>query len=145
MVQSPTSENVDEVIPTPPLVPEANLRFIQRNLGLAQEMMEVRAGNLARKRNLEGMTSSHSKNTFDALSDKDIIARASKLGVNIPDDDFDSVDILRELEVVRANLANKSKNMNDVVSVKPLLITNELGTKTGLDMQWLDHDETINE
>lgn len=56
------------------------------------------AANRMRKRNLEGMNMPNSKNQFSALSDSAIILRASLMGVQIPDDDFATVDILRELD-----------------------------------------------
>ena len=67
------------------------------------EKIEDKALAAAKKRDLEGTP--HNPNSFDALSDPELIIRAVKMGVNIPDADFTCVDILRELEKCR-NMEN---------------------------------------
>ncbi|KAE8805862.1 hypothetical protein D1007_18011 [Hordeum vulgare] len=111
LVQSPdnSSEQV-EVIATPPVREEMQTRYSKRNVGGNMEHMGLRAERLAQKRDLQGNSISH-VNSFEVLSNLEIMSAAVKMGVNIPDDDFDSIDIIRELEISRANIAKKKPEM----------------------------------
>uniref|UniRef100_A0A8I6WXM9 Uncharacterized protein n=1 Tax=Hordeum vulgare subsp. vulgare TaxID=112509 RepID=A0A8I6WXM9_HORVV len=142
LVQSPdnSSEQV-EVIPTPPVREEIQTRYSKRNVGGNMEHMGLRAERLAQKRDLQGNSISH-VNSFEVLSNLEIISAAVKMGVNIPDDDFDSIDIIRELEISRANIAKKVDENNiqqDVV----LLLTNAAGGTSLVDTEW-GGDEDLN-
>ena len=53
----------------------------------------------------------HSSNQFSVLSDSAIVAWASMMGVQIPDDNFDYIDVLRELEISRNLLRYKRLNL----------------------------------
>ena len=64
--------------------------------------IDEKAAEVAKKRNLEG--NNNTSNTFDVLSDPELILHAVKMGVDIPDTDFASIDILRELEKSRSQL-----------------------------------------
>jgi hypothetical protein len=75
--------------------------------------MEARATHLANVKNMKGNTNPINHNAFAALADSEIISRATKMGVLIPDNDFSCVDILRELESVRVNLVDKNTNPHD--------------------------------
>nr|XP_045089607.1 uncharacterized protein LOC123497273 [Aegilops tauschii subsp. strangulata] len=55
MVQLPSSENMEEIILTPPLATEAPLRFSKRNASGMQDKIEDKAKKLASKKNLEGL------------------------------------------------------------------------------------------
>ena len=101
----------NEVLADPPLVTEENLRFSLHNAQNKMERVNERAIEVAKKRDLEGI--SHNLNSFDALSDPELILRAVKMGINIPDTDFANVDILRELE----NCRNMGKNVDNVEKV----------------------------
>lgn len=70
MLQSPSnsSEQMEEVIPAPPLRPEATLRFSQRCVQNNMENVGTRATALKRKRNLEGTPINPKSNSFDDLS-----------------------------------------------------------------------------
>ncbi|KAE8799660.1 hypothetical protein D1007_24906 [Hordeum vulgare] len=145
LVQSPenSGEKV-EVIPTPPVREEMQTRCSKRNMGGNVEHMGLRAERLAQKRDLQGNSISHG-NSFEVLSNLEIISAAAKMGVNIPDDDFDSIDIIRELEISRANIAKKV-DKNDVQHDTVLLITNVAGEASLLDTEWggdedLDNDD----
>ena len=61
--------------------------------------MQEKAIVISRKRNLEGNSANH--NSFDALSNPELMIRALKMGVAFPDNNFSNVDINRELEIVR--------------------------------------------
>ncbi|KAE8818921.1 hypothetical protein D1007_03314 [Hordeum vulgare] len=115
LVQSPdnSGEKV-EVIPTPPVREEMQVRCSKRNMGGNVEHMGVRAERLAQKRDLQGNSISP-RNSFEVLSNLEIIFAAVKMGVNIPDDDFESIDIIRELEISRANIAKKKPAMAENV------------------------------
>ena len=94
-----------EVIPTPPLVTEENLRFSLRNVQSKLERVEDKAAAAAKKRNMEGNTMK--PNSFDALSDPVLILRAIKMGVLIPDDHFTCIIIRHEIDDGRENMLNK--------------------------------------
>ena len=101
LVQFPASpsEDVGEVILTPPLLSEEVQRFILRNLQNMEGRMQEKAIAISKKRNLEGNSANH--NSFDALSNPELMIRAVKMGVAFPDNNFSNVDITRELEIVR--------------------------------------------
>jgi hypothetical protein len=60
------------------------------------------------------------------------------MGVKIPDNNFSSIDLLRELECARENLDNK--HMHNVTDA-PLFIENNMGETTPLCMSWSDENE----
>lgn len=99
LVYLPSPDCDDEIIPTPPLVPEVNLRFSQRNAQGNWEDMVVKAANVAKKKNLEGITPNPRTNSFAVLGDAELICRANKMGVLIPNDDFACINILHEMEM----------------------------------------------
>ena len=105
-----------------------------------QKMKKVleQAASVSRKRNLEGTTSS--KNAFDVLSDKEIMLRASFMGVEIPDDNFEAVDAIRNLEVARNNLASKINETS--VSNSSFVVDHDLGTKTPLQIDWHKNNDS---
>ena len=95
---------------------------------------------LSKKRNLEG-TSSY-RNSFDVLTNNDLMLRESNMGVIIPDSNFSSVDILRELEKVRENnndVHNPSSDNQDGGCV--MYITNGKGDQTPISTEWGDEGD----
>jgi hypothetical protein len=58
--------------------------------------------------------------------------------VIIPDDDFASVNLIRQLEITRNSLMEKHSN-------KPLMIENVDGSKTPLSMEWVPEDVEEND
>uniref|UniRef100_A0A8I6WF44 Uncharacterized protein n=1 Tax=Hordeum vulgare subsp. vulgare TaxID=112509 RepID=A0A8I6WF44_HORVV len=129
-----SGENV-EVIPTPPAREEMEVRCSKRNVGGNVEHGGVRAERLAQKRDLQGNNISPG-NSFEVLSNLEIISAAVKMSVNISDDNFETIDIIRELEISRANIAkkvDKSDNQHD----KVLFITNATGEASPLDTEWV--------
>ena len=99
------------------------------------------ATNRMRKRNLEGTNMPNSKNQLTALSDAAIIFRASLMGVQIPDDDFDTVDILRELELSRNMLQEKNLNSNP----QNITINYGFGNDVPLSLNWDDDNGEVEE
>jgi hypothetical protein len=61
-----------------------------------------------------------------------IMLRASMMSVNIHSDNFDSIDLLRELEDARSNLSKKSNNKVQ----KTWWLNNDNGTCTPLILTW---------
>uniref|UniRef100_A0A8I6YZT9 Uncharacterized protein n=1 Tax=Hordeum vulgare subsp. vulgare TaxID=112509 RepID=A0A8I6YZT9_HORVV len=139
-VQSPgeSCEDVD-VVPTPPVLEEVQARFSKRTVGINLEHVGARAKKMARKRNLQG-NEPISENSFDVLSNMEIINMASHMGVNIPDDDFTVIDVIRELEKSRANIAKKI-NTDDKQQEDVLLITNAVGESSPLNTAWGDEED----
>ncbi|KAE8801150.1 hypothetical protein D1007_23256 [Hordeum vulgare] len=136
-VQSPveSSELVD-VIPTPPVIEEMQARFSKRTAGINMEHVGARAEKMAKKRNLQG-SKPLSGNSFHVLSNMEIISTASQMGVHIPDDSFVVIDVIRDLEKSRANIAKKISN-NEKQQESMLLITNAAGESSPLNTSWGD-------
>jgi hypothetical protein len=80
-----------------------------------------KASALSKKRNLEGnhdfALNPLSNNSFAVLSDNQIIAKASLMGVRIPDGNFDTVNLVRDLELARNSLGSKHKTVKPPSSV----------------------------
>jgi hypothetical protein len=102
-----------------------------------------KASALSRKRNLEGNHDSApnplSSNSFAVLSDNQIVAKASLMGVKIPDRNFDTVNLVRDLELARNSLDSKHKTVKPPSSV--LFIKSNEGTTTPLSMDWISSDD----
>jgi hypothetical protein len=66
---------------------------------------------LSKKRNLEGNSATplmvNYMIIFFVLSNQEIMLRSTMMGVNIPYDNLESIDLLRELEKARSNLNEK--------------------------------------
>jgi hypothetical protein len=65
------------------------------------------------------------------------MARASMMGIDVPSDNFENIDLLRELEKARANLSQK--NMS--VAESSFVIHHDHGKQTPLNLTWLSSDE----
>ena len=132
-VQSPDSAHdcYGEVIPTPPLLHENTLRFNTRTQMTNLEKVEDRAKAASKKRDLEGTKKSN--NSFDILSNSDLMLRARNMGVMIPDCDFSKIDILGELEHIRNSDVEKHTHPDEV-----MLITNGKGEDIPINLNWGD-------
>lgn len=138
MVESPDNAVEVEVIPTPPLATEENLRFSLRNVQSKMEDVQLKADAVVKKRNAEGTL--HSHNSFDALSNQNMMLVASKMGVIIPDNDFVNIDIIRELDKFRNN--NSRVEREDVVEgeedINNMSLINANGVVTPLELGWME-------
>jgi hypothetical protein len=139
VVQSPEGSHEDNLV-----VPEADeTRFSSRIFPSANEDVMRKAMQATKKRNLEGnITIPSSSNSFAALSDSALMIRAHKMGVIIPDDNFSSFDVIRDLENARNDI--NAKNMFVKAPVSTLYIENNVGDSTPLSMDWIsssDNDE----
>ena len=141
-VQSPADSGEEnmEVIPTPPVMNETQTRLSQRTAGGNLEHMGVRAEKMTRKRNLQGNEKNPNSNSFEILTNLEIVDTAAKMGVDIPDNNFTVVDVIRELEKSRANLAEKTET-NAQQHEKVLFITNGPGDVSPLNTEWLKDGE----
>jgi hypothetical protein len=92
--------------------------------------------NVAKKRNLEGNTAPipDNSNSFVVLSNSELMCRAHKMGVNIPDNDFAAIDILRDLEASRNDLADKYASTK--TNSDNLFIENNVGNSNPLSIDW---------
>ncbi|XBJ05449.1 hypothetical protein VPH35_024235 [Triticum aestivum] len=146
VVQLPASDCDDEMILTPPLVPEDLPRLSKRNVQGMQDHVMAKAAKMASKKNLEGNSHNARKNSFAILSDAELISRVSNMGVTIPDNDFACIDVLRELEHVRKNLEEKTNlGKLDQSGEDDIFVTNGLGKKAPVNLTWLDQDEVIHD
>ncbi|KAE8808084.1 hypothetical protein D1007_15512 [Hordeum vulgare] len=143
-VQSPgESYEAVEVVPTPPVLEEVQPRFSKRNVEINMGHVGARAEKFAKKRNLQG-NDLVSKNSFDVLSNMEIVDMAAHMGVNIPDDDFTVIDVIRELEKSRANIGKKVNT--DIKQTKEvLLLTNAAGESSPLNTTWGDEGDIDDE
>jgi hypothetical protein len=136
---SPTSAEKEDLPPVEKMVPPVgdmrdNLRDPIGKMGSVVEQ----AAALSKKRNLEGTSSSlPSFNSFDVLSNNEIMERAALMGIDIPSDNFEKIDVVRELEKARCNLSNK----NDNISSSSFVVHHDHGRQTPLSLMWLDSDE----
>ena len=95
------------------------------------EKVEDRAKAASKKRDLEGTKKSN--NSFDILSNSDLMLRARNMGVMIPDCDFSKIDILREIEHIRNSDVEKHTPPDEV-----MLITNGKGEDIPINLNWGD-------
>jgi hypothetical protein len=141
MVQFPDNspEQIHESVEERHISDAIGGRHSRRNLDQAGIPIVQRAAAL-KKRNLQGTSSplNSSSNSFEILSDREIMIRAGKMGVIIPDDDFASVNLIRQLETTRNSLMEKHSD-------KPLMIENVDGSKTPLSMEWVPEDVEEND
>lgn len=142
-VEFPDMEGDIEMIPAPPPVTEENLRFSLRNAQNKMERVDEKARAAAKKRDIEGTP--RVPNSFDTLSNPELILRAVKMGVNIPDADFTNVDIIRELEKCRNVETVKDKQTQPDVGGGHLVLTNAKGDQTPLNMNWEDNSDVDND
>ena len=108
-----------------------------RNQAGKLENVLKQAANVSKKRNLEGKTET-SHNSFAVLSDKEIMLRAAGMGVIIPDDKFESIDILRSLEDARNKL--RAKNNISKHKDESYVVDNDLGDKIPLQIEWHEQE-----
>jgi hypothetical protein len=154
MVNSPTNMSSDYLVQSPELSAGDNEEDTQEEQAVprySRRCPEEENANImdkvervARKRNLEGNIAVpiSDSNSFAALSNNELMCRAYKMGVQIPDNDFAAIDILRELETSRNNLADK--NVSAQLHTNNLYIENNIGNSTPLSMDWIppsDNDE----
>ena len=85
------------------------------------------------KINLQGNEKNPNSNSFEILSNLVIVSTTSMMGVDIPDNNFTVVDVIRELEKSRANIAEKTENVEKQQD-KILFITNAAGDKSPLNI-----------
>ncbi|KAE8802735.1 hypothetical protein D1007_21566 [Hordeum vulgare] len=128
-----------DVIPTPPAIEEVQARFSERTAGVNMERVGSRAEKMAKKRNLQG-NETLCGNSFDVLSNMEIISTALQMGVNIPNDSFVVIDVIRDLEKSRANIAKKISN-NEKQQENVSLITNAAGESSPLNTSWGDEGD----
>ena len=93
---------------------------------------------LSKKRNLEGTSDPSNNNSFGILSNKEIMLRASKMGVDFPSNNFEQIDLLRELEKARDQLADK--NLTKKVQSSSFAVDHDQGARTPLAIEW--HSDT---
>ena len=91
-------------------------------------MDNLSQGQSSNKRTLEG-TSTPSSNSFSILNNAEILANTVAMGVDMKTDDFDSINILRNMEDVR-NALHIKQNQQNVCSP---IIESPLGIVTNLN------------
>jgi hypothetical protein len=79
---------------------------------------------MTQKKNLEG-NYLNLKNSFAVLSNDELVSRSKKMGVKVDDNELEKFDVLKDLEMARANLNekinNQAENQNkDTDSCPPL-------------------------
>lgn len=129
-----------EVTPTLPVLKEVSVHISQRNDGANAENMETRSVNLTRKRNLQVHNEAPSTNSFAALYNKELMNKANRMGVEIPDNNFSIIDVVRELDKTRVNLAEKCDNFAKQQD-NILLTTNEAGSRSPLSSDWINEKD----
>jgi hypothetical protein len=93
---------------------------------------------MSRKRNLEGIPStSPSTNSFEVLCNLEIMSRASLMGIDVPSNNFESIEMIKELEKARNNLSQK----NDTIPASSFVVHHDHSRETPLSLTWLSPDE----
>jgi hypothetical protein len=143
-VQSPPSdEHGEPQLGTSCTKPVEPIPCGLRNQEAKMAKVMENAAILTKKRNLEGndqcSTSSNvpASNAFSVLSNNEIMLRASMMGVNIPSDDFEHIDLIREIENSRNSLLDK----NTKPVSESLVIHHDCGIKSPLRLEWHDEEE----
>jgi hypothetical protein len=144
MVNSPMNVSSDYLVQSPELSTEDKEEDTQEEQaaprcsrrGPKDENTNImdKVEKVARKRNLEGniVVPVSDSNSFAALSNNELMCRAYKKGVHIPDNDFATIDILRDLEASRNDLANK--NVSAQLHANNLYTEKNIGNSTPLSM-----------
>ncbi|KAE8803839.1 hypothetical protein D1007_20360 [Hordeum vulgare] len=137
-VESPDTSVEVEVIPTPPVATKENLRFSLRNVQSKMDDVQLKAAAAVKKRNVEGIL--HSHNSFDALSNPNMVLAASKMEIIMPDNDFVNIDVIRELEKFRNNNSNAEREgiVEAEENVNNMTLINANGVVTPLDLNWME-------
>jgi len=81
--------------------------------------------NMAKKRCMEGNTS-HPSSLAD-IDNNSMCVLAKNMGVVIENDEFDTFDIVKKLELARANLYDKQHNSKNLVPTTDLTKNDEFG------------------
>jgi hypothetical protein len=68
---------------------------------------------MVRKRNLEG-TNLNLSNPFSALSDNDIVAISTGMGIDVGEENFEVIDLMKDLEIARHALESKIINRKNL-------------------------------
>jgi hypothetical protein len=85
-----------------------------KDQGLGAMKIADKAAPMAQKKNLEGNRLTF-KNSF-AVSNNELMHRSKKMGVKINDEELQKFDLLKDLEVARANL-NEQTNKLEVTPI----------------------------
>jgi hypothetical protein len=100
--------------------------FSKKNLDKLSEKVMDRATNICKKRDAQGDVPKSCTDSPNAFSDLEIVSRASRIGVKISYDDFETANLLREMEAARENLSYKINKKCE----HPLHIENVVGENT---------------
>jgi len=90
---------------------------------------------VARKRNLEG--TANSQNMFTHLSQSSLHSISEKMGIKMNSSSSNSFDILRELEIVRANLYGKQQQLDSTVIIEEI---DEETEDSMLQLEWIQEE-----
>ena len=93
---------------------------------------------MAKKRNLEGNTSNY--NSFSALPVEDIITVTADMGVILDATDFDTFDILKDLEQARNNLYQKQ--CDKVSAPQTETVEEDPRDNKNLDLIWIHYESS---
>lgn len=114
IVELPGSEMNNKVEEQPPsnlesckVAPREDRRTssrLNKDILLTTEEKNMKMG---RKRNLEG-TNLNSENSFAVLSDNDIMHLSRDMGVILEDSNFTAIDLIKDLEIARHSLRDKT-------------------------------------
>jgi hypothetical protein len=130
---------VDKDISELQLIPET--RHSERIQNQLVKNIQRRTMEESKKRTLEGMEVP-TNNSFSVLSNDTISVLAADMGVKISLDNFDTVDIMKDLEMARLAL-DKAKCVKCVKPPVPVIEEchiDEVEVNEGPLLEWLDDD-----
>ena len=93
---------------------------------------------MAKKRNLEGNSKNH--NAFSLLPIEEIVTISADMGVAINHEDFETFDLLKNLEQARGDLY--SKQCQSKLISQPELVENVSNNVNSLELEWLNDENS---
>jgi hypothetical protein len=88
--------------------------------GLEGVKIADKATLVARKKNLEG-NHLNLKNSFAVLSNNELIVRAGKMGVETSRIDMEKIELIKDLEVARANMENRMEDNHESAEIENIV------------------------
>ncbi|TVU05367.1 hypothetical protein EJB05_48526, partial [Eragrostis curvula] len=108
---------------------------------LQQQLLQVYNNEPPKKRNLEG-TNLNDHNSFSVLSNPEISLIASNMGIVVNLDQFDTIDLMKDLEVARHAIKNKKDNEANPENVEVIEMQADSGPNSGMPLllEWENED-----
>ncbi|TVU30204.1 hypothetical protein EJB05_21814, partial [Eragrostis curvula] len=118
----------DQLVEGSPVITEAQKIKITRQSNRLQQQLMQQAQHMkgaTHKRTLEG-TNLNDDNSFSVLSNSDISLIANNMGITVNPVDFETVDIMKDLEIARHTILNKKEDNAKIDKVDDDVVIQEM-------------------